>query len=87
MYGLGFGFEVKCTNILTLSFFFFKSVFTFFRFDALATVVLDYLAPVEFFQTLREVVCGSSSGPAQPSGPSTLWLPVFSTTQQSHEKN
>lgn len=31
-------------------------------------------------------MCGSSSGPAPPSGPSTLWLPVSSTTQQSHEK-
>lgn len=35
---------------------------------------------------LREAACGSSSGPAPPSVPLTLWLPVFVTTQQSHER-
>lgn len=86
MHGLGFRFEVNCTKGLTF-FFIINQCFYFFSSDAIATVVLDYLVPVGFFQTLREVVCGSSSGPAQPSGPSTLWLPVFSTTQESHEKN
>lgn len=86
MHGLGFRFEVNCTKILTF-FIIINQCLYFFRFDTSATVVLDYVASVGFFQTLREVVCGSSSGPAQPSGPSTLWLPVFSTTQQIHEKN